>query len=338
MTPWLIEPSDAELEALAGQLAGLPPAGAGSRAEETAAPPPPLETLERSGAAALVLRLPPGSGLSALPLAGMVLARTVQARVLVVPDLRTHPVNLARTVSTLAALHEGRIGVLLGEGGEAGTGRTGGAEQPRGSGQAVWYDEAPESSAPLGVRVLRALSALWESWPLEALTGDTVAGRYVDDARLGRVTTPGLPDIGGPLTLPTDMRDKPVLIWEGTPGDYPWVDLQLRDRPLPRRTFAEAARHEGAPSREDAPVPERPVPGGAPPREDAVDREDALRRDGAERRYAASADEGPGFSSAAPRTAGTLRWALGLPAAPPSGGDWAPAFPPGEGNSLQASR
>lgn len=306
MTPWLIEPSNVELESLTGQLAGLASAAAGASVAETAAPLPSLETLERSGTAALVLRVPPGSGLSALPLAGMILARTAQARVLVVPDLRTHPVNLARTVSTLAALHEGRIGVLLGDGaaeGTAGTESAGGTEQPRRSGHPAWYDEAPESSAPLGVRVLHALSALWESWPLEALTGDTAAGRYVDDTRLGRVTTPGLPGIGGPLTLPTDMRDKPVLLWEGTSGDYPWVDLQLQERPLPRRTLAEAARHDGAP-----------------------------------RRHGAFADEGPASGSAAQRRAGTLRWALGLPAAPPSGGDWAPAFPPGEGNSLQASR
>lgn len=101
----------------------------------------------------------------------------VTRRVVVVPIIasRQHPVNLARVAGTLSNLHARRVGL---------------------AGRAA--DE------------LSLISQLWESWPLDTIVGDAEAGVYVDDSRIVRITDPSFPTIGGPLTLPVDVFDKPV--------------------------------------------------------------------------------------------------------------------------------
>lgn len=109
--------------------------------------------------------------------AGALLAITRGLVVVPIIAERQHPVNLARVGATLSNLHGRRLGL-------AGTDRS----------------------------LLALVSRLWETWPLDAVIGDADAGVYVDDARILRITDPAHPLIGGPLTLPVDVHDKPVTV------------------------------------------------------------------------------------------------------------------------------
>ncbi|MGP3534558.1 hypothetical protein ACTU3I_07170 [Microbacterium sp. RD1] len=117
----------------------------------------------------------------------------VTERLIVVPIAgdRQHPVNLARSISTLSSLHGRRAGLAASDAG-----------------------------------LLSLVSHLWESWPLTSIVGDAEAGVYVDDARILRISHPGYPAIGGPLTLPTDVVDKPVTVALG-PGADPPPDVDV---------------------------------------------------------------------------------------------------------------
>lgn len=132
-----------------------------------------------------------GPGPDRTAAAGALLAIT--RRVVVVPIIgeRQHPINLARTLATLSNLHARRVGV-------AGTSET----------------------------VLALISRLFETWPLDAIVGDTEGGVYVDDTRIVRISDPAFPSIGGPLTLPVDVDDKPVTVLLSSSGSAePGVDV-----------------------------------------------------------------------------------------------------------------
>lgn len=105
----------------------------------------------------------------------------VTGTVVVVPVLggAQHPINIGRTVATLATLHQRRVGV------------------------AAW-----------DASVLSLLSRLWESWPLESMLLDVAGARYVDAGHIRRVADPVHP-IGGPLTVPVPLSDKPVTLLLG---------------------------------------------------------------------------------------------------------------------------
>ncbi|KAF1044557.1 hypothetical protein [Xylophilus sp.] len=148
--------------------------------------------------------------------AGFLLAATRSSKVIIRADVaRQHPINLARTVSTLSALHGKRIGLGASEGTEV----------------HGWFAPPTPGARPSAAGYLRLVSALWDSWPLDAIAGDTEAGRYVDAHRIVRVSEPAYPGIGGPLTLPTDQTEKPplVLLWEegDRDDDGSGVDLLL---------------------------------------------------------------------------------------------------------------
>ena len=131
--------------------------------------------------------------------AGALLA--VTRRVVVVPIIgaRQHPINLARNVATLSNLHARRIGLA---GGDA--------------------------------SVLALISRLFESWPLDAIIGDADAGVYVDDSRILRIADPTFPAVGGPITVPVDLADKPVTVLLAASGAVtPGVDVVLDARSVP---------------------------------------------------------------------------------------------------------
>lgn len=131
--------------------------------------------------------------------AGALLA--VTRRVVVVPIIgaRQHPINLARNVATLSNLHARRIGL-----------------------------------AGRDASVLALISRLFESWPLDAIIGDAAAGVYVDDARIRRIADPEFPTIGGPLTVPVDLADKPVTVLLAASGAVtPGVDVVLEAGTVP---------------------------------------------------------------------------------------------------------
>ncbi|MFJ4253772.1 hypothetical protein [Microbacterium sp. NPDC090003] len=145
-----------------------------------------------AGADVLLLGDLTGPGPDRTAAAGALLAIT--QRVVVVPIIaaRQHPINLGRNIATLSNLHGRRIGL-------AGT----------------------------SASVLALISRLFESWPLDAIIGDTEAGAYVDDSRIVRISDPGFPSIGGPLTVPVDVTDKPVTVLLGSGGAIPGVDVVL---------------------------------------------------------------------------------------------------------------
>jgi|GEM_PF-2368876 len=131
--------------------------------------------------------------------AGALLA--VTRRVVVVPIIgaRQHPINLARNVATLSNLHARRIGLA--------------------------GDDAS---------VLALISRLFESWPLDAIIGDADAGVYVDDSRILRISDPVFPAVGGPITVPVDLADKPVTVLLAASGAVaPGVDVVLDARSVP---------------------------------------------------------------------------------------------------------
>ncbi|WEK61850.1 MAG: hypothetical protein P0Y60_03605 [Candidatus Microbacterium colombiense] len=130
--------------------------------------------------------------------AGALLAIT--RRVVVVPIIaaRQHPVNLARVAATLSNLHGRRVGL-----------------------------------AGYSAEELSLISRLWESWPLDSIVGDADAGVYVDDSRILRVVDPEHPTIGGPLTLPVDVHDKPVTVLLSSGGVTAGVDVALDPASVP---------------------------------------------------------------------------------------------------------
>ena len=140
-----------------------------------------------------------GPGPDRTAAAGALLAIT--QRVVVVPIIgeRQHPINLGRNISTLSNLHGRRIGL-------AGT----------------------------SASVLALISRLFESWPLDAMVGDSEAGVYVDDSRIMRSSDPAFPSIGGPLTVPVDVADKPVTVLLSSSAQVgPGVDVVLDGGALP---------------------------------------------------------------------------------------------------------
>ncbi|WP_314649034.1 hypothetical protein [uncultured Microbacterium sp.] len=125
----------------------------------------------------------------------------ITRRVVVVPIVgaRQHPINLARTIATLSNLHERRVGL-----------------------------------AATSAAVLALISRLFETWPLDAVARDTGAEVFVDDSRIVRIDDPEFPSIGGPLTVPVDVLDKPVTVLLSSTGSVgPGVDIVLDAASLP---------------------------------------------------------------------------------------------------------
>ena len=151
-----------------------------------------------------------------------------------------HPINLARNLSTLNALHGPRIGLALH------------ADAPT----AGWFRPEDAASPASAADYLRLVSSLWDSWPMDALIGDTEGGRYVDADRIVRIADPVYTHIGGPLTLPTDTLGKPpllLLLPHGAAASTdPSVDLQLNETEPGSGHFASdpMSLQTGAPSLE----------------------------------------------------------------------------------------
>jgi hypothetical protein len=131
--------------------------------------------------------------------AGALLAVTTRVVVVPIVGARQHPINLARNVATLSNLHARRIGL-----------------------------------AGRDASVLALISRLFESWPLDAIIGDADAGVYVDDARILRIADPAFPAIGGPLTVPIDLADKPATVLLAASGAAaPGIDVVLDASAVP---------------------------------------------------------------------------------------------------------
>lgn len=170
-----------------------------------------------------------GPGPDRTAAAGFLLAIT--RRLIVVPIIgdHQHPVNLARATATLSALHDRRLGL-----------------------------------GAVDVDALALISRLWETWPLDSLVGDADSGRFVDDSRITRISDPNHPTIGGPLTLPVDVADKPVTVLLGSAGvASEGIDLVMDAATVPLLDAA-ALRAPAADAAEGAPRTARDLLGLAP--------------------------------------------------------------------------
>ncbi|NQX29947.1 hypothetical protein HQQ81_21585 [Microbacteriaceae bacterium VKM Ac-2854] len=113
-------------------------------------------------------------------------ARVPEVALLVREDVgRAHPYNIARRIASLHRLHGGRVGVLL---------------------------SGPATDLGSGAR---AVLELWASWPESSLRLDKAGGVFADVAGIRRVNTEGVFRIDGPLTVPLDPADAPVLALDG---------------------------------------------------------------------------------------------------------------------------
>lgn len=158
-------------------------------------------------AAADVLLLGDGAGGGPDRTAAASFLLAVTRRVVVVPVIGAgqHPINLGRVTATLTNLHDRRVGIA--------------GDDPA---------------------VLALLSRLWETWPLDSMVGDVEGGVFVDDARIRRISDPAHPRIGGPLTVPVDVADKPVTVLLDAAGAVaPGVDVVLDPDAVPRWDPAE---------------------------------------------------------------------------------------------------
>ncbi|MDQ1130550.1 hypothetical protein [Microbacterium sp. SORGH_AS_0888] len=93
--------------------------------------------------------------------------------------------NLARRVASLHALSDRACGVLL----------------PAGDTDAVV-----------------SLHLLWQSWPRDSILGDRETGRFVDASRIRRVDRGGAHAVAGPLQIPVDQNDPPVVLQRFDPA------------------------------------------------------------------------------------------------------------------------
>jgi hypothetical protein len=92
---------------------------------------------------------------------------------------RDFPYNLARRIASLQALDGRAPGVLL-----------------------------PTADAD----AVAALHLLWQSWPRTSVLGDRLSRRFVDVEGLQRVDVAGRHPVAGPLQIPVDQADLPVVL------------------------------------------------------------------------------------------------------------------------------
>lgn len=165
-------------------------------------------------ATADALILGDGDGPDRTAAASFLLAITQRVVVIPVIGADQHPINLGRVTATLTNLHRRRVGIAGSDPG-----------------------------------VLALISRLWESWPQDSLVVDVEAGVYVDDTRIRRISDPVHP-IGGPLTVPVDVTDKPVtILLDAAASPSEGVDLVLDAARLPRWKRGVAPREDAAPAR-----------------------------------------------------------------------------------------
>ncbi|WP_022879637.1 hypothetical protein [Microbacterium sp. B19] len=130
---------------------------------------------------------------------------------------RDFPYNLARRIGSLSNTARSRVGVALVPGPTTvPTTRTATAE-----------DTVVAGSA--------ALSALWESWPLDSIVADRERRLFVDSSRIVRVDQDDVFAVRGPLQVPVDAaRKPPIAVWADHP--LPGTELAFAPDGTVRRT------------------------------------------------------------------------------------------------------
>lgn len=134
-------------------------------------------------------------GYDAVALATSLTARVPGLPVIVASDgERDHPYNAARRLLSLDHLSGGRAGVLFRNG---------------------------SSTAAHTAERIRAIRALWNSWPRESLVADRESGVYAHTGGIRAVdhSGPGF-RIRGALNSPSSIQGEPVSLWQaGTAED-----------------------------------------------------------------------------------------------------------------------
>jgi len=203
-----------------------------------------------------------GGALDASTAAARLLAATERTAVLVTGSpQRDHPYNLARRIASLAHLSGGRAGWLA---------------VPGDGGGSPWR-EGPSAAAVLA-EAIRAVRALWASWPLDSVIADRARRRFVESDRI-RFTE--VPASRGPLNVPGPPGGRsPIVVPAGLPaevgaladlaldapgvrvidlGDARLADLGLEGLPWPEGSVAERFPDRG-------PAPELAATGPFPGR------------------------------------------------------------------------
>lgn len=137
-------------------------------------------------------------------LAAAITARVPEARLVIEASFaRDFPYNLARRVASVAALSGLGSGVLL---------RAAESVLPR--------DEAA-SPGELADDGAVALRKLWQSWPLDSVIADRARRRFVDASGIRRAAHAGAFSVAGPLQIPVDQDEQPVVLRRFRADDVP---------------------------------------------------------------------------------------------------------------------
>lgn len=123
------------------------------------------------------------------------------ALVLDVPTTHHAPYNTARRLLSLDRAHAARTGLVL---------RAGRGDEVSDTGPGIDPDVPP---ARRWAEYAHVLTALWESFPRDALVGDVERAVVVDTARARRIDHVGAAyRVAGPLDGPASVQGRPVLV------------------------------------------------------------------------------------------------------------------------------
>jgi alkanesulfonate monooxygenase SsuD/methylene tetrahydromethanopterin reductase-like flavin-dependent oxidoreductase (luciferase family) len=178
-----------------------------------------LEQLVGSGVAFVVLGADRGAACRIDPaVAAQALARLEpRLGVFVTADpTRDHPYNLARRVLSLDHLTGGRVGLTLIQ--DA-------AVSARAVGTTWSAGVTPADTAEFA----HLVTALWNTFPRDALVGDRDTGLFARSERIRRPQHRGRWHVDGPLNSPSSVQGTPPLLWWGSPdsADEAGADLVI---------------------------------------------------------------------------------------------------------------
>lgn len=142
------------------------------------------------------------------------------------------PFSLARRFGTLDQLSRGRAGWNIVTTFLPAVAANFGTELP---GSAERYARAEE--------FVDVVTALWESWPRDALVGDKARGLFADPDRIRPIDHDG-PHfrVRGPLTLPQSPQGRPVLLQSGSSEEGRALGARVADAVFTVQTSLEGAR------------------------------------------------------------------------------------------------
>lgn len=144
--------------------------------------------------------------------AATILARHTESVGLVVGanPLLDHPYNLARRLSSLDHISNGRAGWFV--------------MQPEPTTQS-WSACSDLDNPVVVADAITVVRELWESWPRDTIIGDLTTGVFAESDRIVYIDHVGAHNVSGPLNVPEPPQSKVPVFW--TPGGKGQHDLVL---------------------------------------------------------------------------------------------------------------